>query len=546
MLGLMQDWPLLLHRIIDHAANFHGERQVITRSIEGPIHTTNYAGIRVRSLKVAQRLEKDGITLGDRVATLAWNTWRHLEAWYGILGIGAIYHTVNPRLFPEQIVWIVNHAEDRVMIADLTFVPLLEKIAGMLPTIERYIILTDAAHMPKTTLKNAVAYEDWIAEVDGDFAWKSFDENTAAGMCYTSGTTGHPKGVLYSHRSNVLHAYIAALPDSMNLASMDVCMPVVPMFHANGWGLAFTTPMVGATLVLPGAKMDGASIYELLNTYKVSFTAAVPTVWLMLLQDLEKTGGKLPYLKRVVIGGSACPRAITKIFQDVYGVEVVHAWGMTEMSPLGSLCTMKPEYGALTGEARLDVQMKQGHPPFGVEMKITDDAGKTLPWDSKTFGRLKVRGPAVAKAYYKVDNDPVFEKDGWLDTGDVATIDRYGYMQITDRAKDVIKSGGEWISSIELENLAVGHPKVAEAAVIGVTHPKWDERPLLVIVLKKGESATKEDILGFMQGKTAKWWLPDDVAFVDEIPHTATGKIQKITLRERFKSYVLPTTTVAE
>ena len=505
-----------------------------------------YKEVRVRSLKVAQRLEKDGIKLGDRVATLAWNTWRHLEAWYGILGIGAIYHTVNPRLFPEQIVWIVNHAEDRVMIADLTFLPLLEKIADMLPTIERYIILTDAAHMPKTTLKNVVAYEDWIADVDGDFAWKSFDENTAAGMCYTSGTTGHPKGVLYSHRSNVLHAYIAALPDSMNLASIDVCMPVVPMFHANGWGLAFTTPMVGATLVLPGAKMDGASIYELLKTYKVSFTAAVPTVWLMLLQDLEKTGGKLPYLKRVVIGGSACPRAITKIFQDVYGVEVVHAWGMTEMSPLGSLCTMKPEYGALTGEARLDVQMKQGHPPFGVEMKITDDFGKALPWDSKTFGRLKVRGPAVAKAYYKVDNDPVFEKDGWFDTGDVATMDRYGYMQITDRAKDVIKSGGEWISSIDLENLAVGHPKVAEAAVIGVTHPKWDERPLLVIVLKKGESATKEDILGFMQGKTAKWWLPDDVAFVDEIPHTATGKIQKITLRERFKSYVLPTTTVAE
>jgi fatty-acyl-CoA synthase len=365
-------------------------------------------------------------------------------------------------------------------------------------------------------------------------------------MCYTSGTTGHPKGVLYSHRSNVLHAYMAALPDSKGICSRDVVMPVVPMFHANCWSLAFSTPMVGATLVMPGAKMDGASIYELLNTYKVSFTAAVPTVWLMLLQDLEKTGGKLPYLKRVVIGGSACPRAITKIFQDVYGVEVVHAWGMTEMSPLGSLCTMKPEYGALTGEARLDVQMKQGHPPFGVEMKITDDAGKTLPWDSKTFGRLKVRGPAVAKAYYKVDNDPVFEKDGWLDTGDVATIDRYGYMQITDRAKDVIKSGGEWISSIELENLAVGHPKVAEAAVIGVTHPKWDERPLLVIVLKKGESATKEDILGFMQGKTAKWWLPDDVAFVDEIPHTATGKIQKITLRERFKSYVLPTTTVAE
>jgi len=546
MLGLMQDWPLLLHRIIDHAAIFHGDRKVITRSVEGPIVETNYKQIRARSLKVAQRLEKDGIKLGDRVATLAWNTWRHLEVWYGILGIGAIYHTVNPRLFPEQIVWIVNHAEDRVLITDLTFVPLLEKIADKLPTIERYIILTDAAHMPKTTLKNAVAYEDWIGEVDGDFTWKSFDENTAAGMCYTSGTTGHPKGVLYSHRSNVLHAFMAALPDSKGISSRDVVLPVVPFFHANGWSLAFSTPMVGATLVMPGAKMDGASIYELLNTYKVSFTAAVPTVWLMLLQDLEKTGGKLPYLKRVVIGGSACPRAMTKTFQDVYGVEVIHAWGMTEMSPLGSLCTMKPEHALLTGEAKLDVQMKQGHPPFGVEMKIADDAGKDLPWDGKTFGRLKVRGPAVAKSYYKVDNDPVFEKDGWFDTGDVATMDPYGYMQITDRSKDVIKSGGEWVSSIDLENLAVGHPKVAEAAAIGIAHPKWGERPLLVIVLKKGESASKQDILAFMQGKIAKWWMPDDVAFVDEIPHTATGKIQKLTLRKQFKDYVLPGVQAAE
>jgi fatty-acyl-CoA synthase len=546
MLGLMQDWPLLLHRIIDHAAKYHGERKVITRSVEGPIVETNYAQIRQRAKKVSQRLEKDGIKLGDRVGTLAWNTWRHLEAWYGILGIGAIYHTVNPRLFPDQIVWIVNHAGDRMMIADLTFVPLLEKIADRLPLIERYVILTDAAHMPKTTLKNAVAYEDWIANEDGDFEWRQFDENTAAGMCYTSGTTGNPKGVVYSHRSNVLHALMAALPDSKNLKSSDVCLPVVPMFHANGWSLAFSTPMVGATLVLPGAKMDGASIYELLTNYKVSFTAAVPTVWLMLLQDLEKTGGKLPYLKRVVIGGSACPRAMTKTFQDVYGVEVVHAWGMTEMSPLGSLCTMKPEYAALTGEARLDVQQKAGHPPFGVEMKITDDNGKELPWDGTTFGRLKVRGPAVARAYYKGEGGEVFEQDGWFDTGDVATMDKYGYMQITDRAKDVIKSGGEWISTIDLENLAVGHPKVAEAAAIGITHPKWDERPLLVIVLKKGETATKEDILGFMQGKIAKWWMPDDVAFVDEIPHTATGKIQKMTLRQQFKNYRLPSVQAAE
>jgi fatty-acyl-CoA synthase len=433
-----------------------------------------------------------------------------------------------------------------MMFLDLTFVPLIEKIADKLPTIERYVILTDGAHMPQTTLKNAVAYEDWIAEVDGDFQWKQFDENTAAGMCYTSGTTGNPKGVLYSHRSNVIHAFMAALPDSKGLAARDVCMPVVPMFHANGWSLAFSTPMVGATLVLPGAKMDGASIYELLNNYKVSFTAAVPTVWLMLLQDLEKTGGKLPYLKRVVIGGSACPRAMTKTFQDVYDVEVIHAWGMTEMSPLGSLCTLKPEYAELEGDALLDIQMKQGHPPFGVEMKITDDNNKDLPWDGKTFGRLKVRGPAVAKSYYKGEGNEAFDDDGWFDTGDVATMDKYGYMQVTDRSKDVIKSGGEWISSIDLENLAVGHPKVAEAAVIGIAHPKWDERPLLVVVLKKGETATKEELLGFMRGKIAKWWMPDDVAFVDEIPHTATGKIQKTRLRKQFEGYKLPTVQAAE
>jgi fatty-acyl-CoA synthase len=546
MLGLMQDWPLLLHRIIDHAAIFHGDRKVITRSVEGPIVETNYREVRARALKVAQRLEKDGIKLSDRVATLAWNTWRHLETWYGILGVGAIYHTVNPRLFPDQIVWIVNHAEDRMMFVDLTFVPILEKIADRLPTIERYVILTDAAHMPQTNLKNAVAYESWIAEVDGDFKWKQFDENTAAGMCYTSGTTGNPKGVLYSHRSNVLHAMIAVMPDCKGVASRDVVMPVVPLFHANGWSLAFSCPMAGATMVLPGPKMDGASIYELLNTYKVSFTAAVPTVWLMLLQDLEKTGGKLPYLNRVVIGGSACPRAMTKTFQEEYGVEVIHAWGMTEMSPLGSLCTLKPEYAELKGDALLDVQMKQGHPPFGVEMKITDDAGRDLPWDGKTFGRLKVRGPAVAKSYYKGEGAEVFGADGWFDTGDVATMDQYGYMQITDRSKDVIKSGGEWISSIDLENLAVGHPKVAEAAVIGVAHPKWDERPLLVVVLKKGETATKEELLGFMQGKIAKWWMPDDVAFVDEIPHTATGKIQKTRPRQQFEGYKLPSVQAAE
>ena len=539
MLGLMQDWPLLCHRIIDHAALNHGERPVISRSLEGPLHTTNYTEIRARALRVAQRLERDGIRQGDRVATLAWNTWRHLESWYGILGIGAIYHTVNPRLFTDQIVWIVNHAEDRMLMTDVSFLPLLEKIADRLPTIERVIVFCAAADMPQTSLRNAVPYEEWLAEADGDFVWKSFDENSAAGMCYTSGTTGGPKGVLYSHRSNVLHAMAALRPDMVGLSSLDIAMPVVPLFHANGWALGFAGPMSGAAMVLPGQKLDGASIYELLTDCKVTCTAAVPTVWLLLLAHLEKIGGKLPYLRRVVIGGSACPRAVIATFQDVYGVEVTHAWGMTEMSPLGTTCTLKPEYAGLQGEALLDVQQKQGHAPFGVEMKITDDEGRRMPWDGKTFGRLKVRGPAVAKAYFKDDSD-ILDAEGFFDTGDVGTLDRYGYLNITDRSKDVIKSGGEWISSIELENLAVGHPKVAEAAVIGIRHPKWDERPLLVVVCKEGQEVSKDELLGFLKGKVASWWMPDDVAFVREIPHTATGKIQKTVLRTQFKDYVLP------
>jgi fatty-acyl-CoA synthase len=539
MLGLMQDWPLLCHRIVDHAALYHGERQVISRSIEGPIHVTNYREVRGRAQRVAQRLERDGIKLGDRVATLAWNSWRHLECWYGIMGLGAVYHTVNPRLFPDQIAWIVNHAEDRVMFVDLTFLPILEKLGDRLKPIERYVVLTDAAHMPATSLRDAVAYEEWLAEADGDFAWKMFDENTAAGMCYTSGTTGNPKGVVYSHRSNVLHSLMAAQVDAMGVASRDIIMPVVPMFHANCWGLALTSPLVGATLVMPGAKLDGLSIYELLDMYQVSFTAAVPTVWLMLLQHLESNNLKLPHLRKVVIGGSACPRAMTQKFQEVYDVEVCHAWGMTEMSPLGTLGSLKPEYDCLSGEERLDVQMKQGHPPFAVEMKITDDNNQELPRDGKTFGRLKVRGPSVARAYFK-EAEGALDANGYFDTGDVGTLDCYGYLNITDRSKDVIKSGGEWISSIELENFAVGHPKVAEAAVIGISHPKWDERPLLIVVLKDGQAATKDELLTFLDGKVAKWWMPDDVAFVREIPHTATGKILKTALRAQFKDYVLP------
>jgi fatty-acyl-CoA synthase len=541
MLGLMQDWPLLLHRVIDHAAIQHGGREVVTRSIEGPMHRTNYTEIRRRALRVGKRLQKDGIKLGDRVGTLAWNTWRHLESWYGITGIGAIYHTVNPRLFPEQIAWIVNHAADRVMFVDLTFVPILEAVAGKLPSVERYVILTDAAHMPQTKLKKAVAYEDWLAEVDEDFIWADFDENTAAGLCYTSGTTGDPKGVLYSHRSNVLHSLALSGVDALALSSAGSILPVVPMFHANSWSLAFSVPMAGSKLVMPGAKLDGASIYELLDNEQVTLTAAVPTVWLMLLQHMQANNLKLPYLKRVMIGGSACPRAMIETFEKDYDVEVFHAWGMTEMSPVGTLGSMKHKVAGLEGDPLFDLKAKQGYGFFSVEMKITDDENERLPWDGKTFGRLKVRGPAVARRYYKLEDMEILDEEGFFDTGDVATIDPDGYMQITDRAKDVIKSGGEWISSIDLENLAVGHPDVAEAAVIGIHHPKWDERPLLVIVKKEGREPQPKDILTFMDGKIAKWWMPDDVQFVGEIPHTATGKINKLKLRETFREYRLPT-----
>jgi acyl-CoA synthetase (AMP-forming)/AMP-acid ligase II len=544
MRGLMQDWPLLIHRIIDHARAQHPNRAVISRSVEGPMHRTTYAEIHERARRLAKRLEGDGIRRGDRVATLAWNTWRHLEAWYGITGVGAVYHTVNPRLFADQIAYIINHAEDRILLLDLTFVPLVEQLAEALPTIERFVILTDTAHMPETRLRGAVAYEAWIAEVDADFAWARLDEQAAAGLCYTSGTTGSPKGVLYSHRSNVLHAMANNSPDCLGLGSSDVAMPVVPLFHANSWSLAFLAPMAGAGLVLPGPRLDGASIHALLEETGVTMTAAVPTVWLGLLQHLDATGARLSHLRRVLIGGSACPRAMAERFERDHGVAVVHAWGMTEMSPIGSFCALKPEVADLEGDARLDLKTKQGYPPFGVTFRLTDDAGRELPWDGTTFGRLTVSGAAVAQAYFR-DEAPILDADGFFDTGDIATIDPNGYMTVTDRSKDVIKSGGEWISSIELENLAVGHPDVAEAAVIGIAHPKWGERPLLVVVPRPDRAPDAADILDFMRPRIAKWWLPDDVVCVATIPHTATGKIQKTALRDQFRDFRWPETGVA-
>ncbi len=540
MKGSMQDWPLLVPKILDHAALYHGEREMVTRSIEGPLRRTTYADLHHRARQVAKALDRMGVRKGDRIATLAWNTDRHMEAWYGIMGAGAVCHTLNPRLFPEQIVYIANHAEDRIILTDTTFVPILEGIADQLSSVESVIVMTDATHMPETKLDNVLCYEEWVGAEDAEYDWVAVDEDDACGLCYTSGTTGNPKGVLYSHRSNVLHAMTVNAGDGFGLRTLDNVLPVVPMFHANAWALAFAAPMAGAKLVMPGAKMDGASIYELLENEQVSFTAAVPTVWLMLLQYLESENKKLSTLRRVAIGGSACPRSMIEKFEKNYGVEVMHAWGMTEMSPLGTLGSLKAGMERLDDEGRMRIKLKQGRPPFGVEMKITDDEGRELPRDGVAFGHLKVRGPAVARAYFKGEGGEILDADGWFDTGDVSTIDPLGFMQITDRAKDVIKSGGEWISSIDLENAAVGHPDVAEAAVIGVAHPKWDERPLLIVVRKEGRSVDRDELLAFLADKVAKWWLPDDVVFVDAIPHTATGKIQKLALREQFKDHELP------
>jgi len=541
MLGLMQNWPLTVDRILDHAKNWHGDREVVSRSIEGPIVRTTYAGIHERAKRLSNALEGLGVQPGDRVATLAWNTGRHIEAWYGVMGIGAVCHTLNPRLFAEQLCYIINHAEDKVLFTDLTFVPILLENRAKIATVKHLVVMTDREGMKGVNYPGALCFEDLIEQNSADCEWGGFDENTAAGLCYTSGTTGNPKGVLYSHRSNFLHTLVTVGRDVMNLSATDVVLPVVPMFHANAWGLAFSCPAAGSKLVMPGAKLDGASVHELLETEGVTFSAAVPTVWQGLLAHLRETGGKLTSLKRVVIGGSAVPEAIVRGFRDEFGVDVTHAWGMTEMSPLGTLSTPNAKVAAMGPEEQLRYKLKQGRPPLGVEMKLEDDQDRRLPHDGTTFGRLLVKGPFIVGEYYKGEGGQILDPEGFFDTGDVATLDEHGYMQITDRSKDVIKSGGEWISSIEIENLAMGHPKVALAAVIGAAHPKWDERPVLLVKLKEGEQGTKDEFLAFLEGKIAKWWTPDDVVFVDDIPLGPTGKIDKKLIRERMKDYVLPT-----
>jgi fatty-acyl-CoA synthase len=540
MLGLMQDWPLLLHRIVDHAAIQFAEQEIVTRSVEGPIHRSTYRDLRGRSLRVAKRLAADGIKLGDRIGTLAWNSARHLETWYGISGIGAIFHTVNPRLFPEQIAWIVNHADDQVMFFDLTFVPIIEAIASLCPGVKHWVLMSDHAHLPDTQkIAGLKCYEDLLLASSSELAWPEFDENTASSLCYTSGTTGNPKGVLYSHRSTVLHSFASAMPDALQLSARDCVLPVVPMFHVNAWGLPYSTAMVGCKLVLPGPGLDGKSLYDLFESEKVTLSAGVPTVWLGLLNYVRQNNLRFSSMTRTVIGGSACPPAMLRSFQDDYGVQVLHAWGMTEMSPIGTCGVLKAKHDTMTKEERYAIQSKQGRAIYGVELKIVDETGASLPWDGDAFGDLLVRGPWVVNRYFKDEGGDVL-RDGWFPTGDVATIDADGFVHITDRSKDVIKSGGEWIGSIDLENIAMSHPAVAMAAVIAVRHPKWDERPLLVVVKKPDVAVAREDLIAHYEGKIAKWWTPDDVVFVDAIPLGATGKMLKNRLREQFKDYVLP------
>jgi len=539
------DTQLSIPSLLEYAARYHGETEIVSRTVEGPIHRYTYVDALARAKRLANVLRGLGVGAGDRVATLAWNGYRHFELYYAVSGMGAVCHTLNPRLFQDQLTYIVNHAEDAFVFVDLTFVPVLEAVRRELPGVRGYVVMTDAEHMPDTSLANALCYETLMDEAGADFDWPELDENTAASLCYTSGTTGHPKGTLYSHRSTVLHSWGSCMTDTLGLSSRSTVLPIVPMFHANAWGLPYSVPMVGAKMVFPGARLDGASVWELLDSEQVDFTAGVPTVWLMLLDYLRDSGKRIDGVDTVVIGGSAAPRSMIEAFQNDYGTRVLHAWGMTETSPLGTVGTLKKKHDDLPEEERLALQLKQGRGIYGVDLRIVGDDGAELPRDGKAFGELQVRGPWVASAYFKHEGGDILD-DGWFATGDVATLDGDGFMQITDRSKDVIKSGGEWISSIDLENEVMSHPGVAEAAVIGLPHPKWDERPLAVVVPAAGAELTRDDVLAHLASRVAKWWLPDDVVFVDELPHTATGKISKLTLRERFRDHVLPTAATVE
>ena len=540
MNALMQSHPLLISTLLVHAERHHAEQQIVSRRVEGDIHRCSYKELAARSRQVAKALGALGIKPGDTVGTLAWNGYRHMELYYGVSGSGAVLHTLNPRLHPDQVVYIADHAEDQVLFFDATFLPLVEAVAARLKTVKHLVLLTDRAHMPaQSKIPGLLCYEELLAAQDDAYEWPQFDENSASSLCYTSGTTGNPKGVLYSHRSTLLHAYAGALPDSLNASARDVILPVVPMFHVNAWGLAYAACLVGAKMVYPGAALDGKSLYELMEGEGVTMSAGVPTVWQGLLAYTDANQLKFSTMKRTVIGGSACPPAMMEAFQSRYGVEVLHAWGMTEMSPLGTVCTLKPQHLKLGAAERMAVQAKQGRAVFGVDMKIIDGDGNELPRDGKASGELLVKGPWIVARYFKDEGgDPLL--DGWFPTGDVSTIDADGYMQITDRSKDVIKSGGEWIGSIDIENIAMAHPAVLMAACIAAFHPKWDERPLLVVVRKPGAELTREAMLGFFEGKIAKWWTPDDVVFTDAIPLGATGKMQKNKLREQFKDHRLP------
>ena len=542
MKALMQDWSMTLDKILDHAARWHGDREVITRSVEGPIVRSAYADIHARAKQVSHGLLEAGVKPGDRVATLGWNSNRHLAVWYGTIGIGAVLHSLNSRLFPEQLVYIVNHAGDEVLFADPFCAPLLEEILPQCPTVRRVIFLSDLAHTPNTSFPSE-SYEPWVAGRPIEAAWGGFDENSAAGLCYTSGTTGNPKGVLYGHRSNYLHTMMSLQPDALNLSARDTVLLIVPMYHANAWGVMYSAPMVGAKLVLPGQKMDGASLHELIETEGVTYSAGVPTNWQMLLTHLKETGGKLTTLQRVTVGGAALPESIIRTLRDDYGVDVIQGWGMTETSPLGTVSVPSPKVARLSVDEQIAYKLKQGRLLCNLDLKLVDDEGRRLPQDGKTFGRLMIKGPTIASGYYGGQAGDVLDNEGFFDTGDVSTIDADGYMQITDRAKDVIKSGGEWISSIDVENIAMGHPKAALCAVIGVTHPKWDERPILLVQLKPGETAEGREFLDYLDGRIAKWWMPDDVVFVDEIPLGPTGKIDKKLLRQRLTGYSLPFNT---